>query len=74
MLMYNCNKKILYPPKNFIMHNIVVDGDKQYKDEIQVDECLADEIEELWRRGIKTSGCCCGHGAHLGIIQVREEY
>lgn len=67
---YNCSKKILYPPKNFITYNIITDDNEIYKKEVQVDECLADEIKELWSKGIKTCGCCCGHGFALGFIEV----
>lgn len=70
---YNCKKKILYPPKNFITYNIITDEKDKYKNEVQVDECLANEIEELWRKGIKTTGCCCGHGYTLGFIEVTDE-
>lgn len=71
--LYNCKKKILYPPKNFITYNIITDESNKYKDSIQVDECIADEIEELWSKGIKTCGCCCGHGFSLGFIQVVDD-
>ena len=70
---YNCNKKILYPPKNFITYNIITDENDKYKNEVQVDECLANEIEELWAMGIKTTGCCCGHGLALGFIEITDE-
>lgn len=30
--------------------------------EITVDSCIADEIVELNRLGIRTEGSCCGHG------------
>lgn len=66
---YKCNKKILYPPQKFIKCNC----SDRYKNCIQVDECISDEIEMLWNNGIKTTGCCCGHGCDLGMIQVREE-
>ena len=37
-----------------------------------VDRCLADEIQGLWALGIRTTGCCCGHGgaapAFIGVI------
>lgn len=29
---------------------------------LQVDICIGKEIENLIRKGIKTYGCCCGHG------------
>ena len=35
----------------------------EIRHEIEVDECLAKEIEELNNiYGIVTSACCCGHG------------
>ena len=66
---YNCNKKILYPPKNFIKYNCF----EGYRDSVIVDACLADEIEDLWSKGIKTTGCCCGHGEELGSILVTND-
>ena len=68
---YNCKEIVLYPPKNFISYNCT-DG---YKDSICVDICLKDEIEDLWSKGIKTTGCCCGHGsANLsGFIEVTDD-
>ena len=70
IMIYNCKKRIIYPPKNFITYNC--DG-KKYKTNILVDECLADEIENLWNKGIRTSGCCCGHGKYLGFINVCQD-
>jgi len=67
--MYNCKIKRLYPPKNFIPYNI----GEGYKDSIDIDQCLEDEIKSLWDKGIKTTGCCCGHGRDLGFIQVTED-
>ena len=29
---------------------------------VSIDRCLADEVTGLWKRGIETLGCCCGHG------------
>lgn len=40
---------------------------------VSVDECLKSEIKYLWGKGIKTTGCCCGHGFTLGFIQVEKE-
>lgn len=46
---------------------------QKYKTNILVDECLADEIESLWNKGIRTAGCCCGHGKYLGFINVYQD-
>ena len=67
IMIYNCKKRIIYPPKNFITYNC---DSKKYKTNILVDECLADEIESLWNKGIRTAGCCCGHGKYLGFINI----
>lgn len=40
-----------------------------------VDKCLLPEILKLWEMGIKTTGCCCGHGhSDLSYIGVLPEY
>ena len=42
-----------------------------------IDKCLLPEILRLWEIGIKTTGCCCGHGKpemQPPYIGVREEY
>lgn len=69
MKIYNCRKKILIPPKGLIKYNYC----DKLKERVTVDECLADEIENLWDNGIKTTGCCCGHGRLLGYISVTED-
>lgn len=48
IMIYNCKKRIIYPPKNFITYNC---DSKKYKTNILVDECLAGEIESLWNKG-----------------------
>ncbi len=37
---------------------------------ICVDACLALEITQLWKSGIRTTGCCCGHGIAPPYIGV----
>ena len=41
---------------------------------INVDKCLVTEIKSLNEQGIKTVGCCCGHGKSQGYIQVQQGY
>ena len=40
---------------------------------ISVDECLADEIQAIWAKGIRTNGCCCGHNGqappYIGVFE-----
>lgn len=66
LYIYNCAKTILTPPKNLIKENCT----DEYKTSVQVDDCISEEIKDLWSKGIKTTGCCCGHGMNLGFIQV----
>ncbi|MFB6456524.1 hypothetical protein ACE38W_14720 [Chitinophaga sp. Hz27] len=35
-----------------------------------LDRCIAEEVIMLWRHGITTTGCCCGHGKLPGFIGV----
>jgi hypothetical protein len=42
---------------------------------VAVDKCLLPEVLKLWEMGIKTTGCCCGHGRDgMSFIGVRPEY
>jgi hypothetical protein len=43
------------------------------KTNIFVDACIADEIKNLWVRGIRTTGCCCGHNRKFPYIGVVPE-
>jgi len=40
---------------------------------ICIDRCVSDEIQGLWDRGIRTTGCCCGHNKRAGYIGVIDE-
>lgn len=37
---------------------------------VAIDKCLLPEIIKLWELGIKTTGCCCGHGRTNPLINV----
>lgn len=39
-------------------------------DNIQVDRCIAAEIQELWSKGILTYGSCCGHNKTESMVNV----
>ena len=42
---------------------------------ICVDKCLLPEILKLWEMGIRTTGCCCGHGDQkMAFIGVRNDF
>ena len=69
MSLYKCYKTVLLPPENFIPYNLC----EGFKSHIPIDKCLEEEILTLWQKGIKTTGCCCGHGKVLGYIGVTED-
>jgi hypothetical protein len=39
---------------------------------VQVDKCIAEEIQKLNKEGIWTFGCCCGHGMVEKSILIHE--
>lgn len=42
---------------------------------VAIDKCLLPEILSLWEQGIKTTGCCCGHGqSSKAFIGVKPEF
>ena len=42
---------------------------------VAIDKCILPEILKLWELGIKTTGCCCGHGRDgMSFIGVKPEY
>ncbi len=44
------------------------------RESVCIDACLVSEILELWRKGIVTTGCCCGHNQGLAYIGVEDEF
>ena len=69
MKIYNCKKVLLQTPK-FITYN---SEPERHKKVVSIDICISNEIKDLWNRGIKTTGCCCGHGRKLGFIEVDDK-
>lgn len=64
---YNCAYNIMLP-------YLVNDGaGKMEPKTVAVDKCLLPEILRLWETGIKTTGCCCGHGRNAPFIGVKQE-
>jgi hypothetical protein len=46
---------------------------KKQKPHIFIDKCILEEIKYLWEKGIKTGGCCCGHGKIKPSVSIWEE-
>lgn len=38
-----------------------------------LDRCIAEEVMQLWMKGIVTTGSCCGHNKVPGYIGVDEK-
>jgi hypothetical protein len=39
----------------------------------EIDNCILDELRDLWKQGILTEASCCGHNKTFGSIIVRED-
>ena len=39
-----------------------------------VDACIADQVQIIISRGIKTVGCCCGHGSseNIALLSITD--
>ena len=69
---YDCTYSIMLPwPTKFLWE---AESERCHR-YVAVDKCLLPEILKLWEMGIKTTGCCCGHGKQkLAYIGVSPEY
>jgi len=47
--------------------------DEEGRDCFRLDACIVPALLALWAKGIKTTGCCCGHGSGSGIIGLLTE-
>ena len=69
---YNCAYNIMVP---WMCKFAWETDDQKTQKLISVDKCLLSEVQSLWERGIKTTGCCCGHGnIERAFIGVAEEF
>lgn len=39
-----------------------------------IDNCLVEEIKNLWNKGIQTTANCCGHNIASAVISVIPEH
>ena len=69
---YNCAYNIMLP---YLVKDPTEPEAAPQPKYVAVDKCLLPEILRLWEAGIKTTGCCCGHGRpEMAFIGVRPEY
>ena len=40
--------------------------------DVSLDACIAEEVQGLWKAGIRTVGSCCGHGRMMKTILVAD--
>lgn len=55
-------------------YNVMVPwyGDDSKTHMAAIDKCMLHEVVWLWEHGIRTTGCCCGHGKpDMAFISVR---
>lgn len=63
------NMKILAMPDHMLLKN----GGYYYsKDTVSIDPCIVEEIEMLWRNGVRTINSCCGHGKLRASVIVEN--
>ena len=40
----------------------------------EIDNCILDELQSLWKKGILTDASCCGHNKTFGSILVHKDH
>ena len=65
---YQSGISVNIPPTVILRKNT---PDREVRENVGIDSCLAYELNELWKLGIATTGCCCGHNqsdhAYIGV-------
>lgn len=67
---YDCSYHIYLPWQCKVLWDDIEDKAPAV---VSIDKCLLPEILSLWEVGIKTTGCCCGHGIAAPYIGVTED-
>ena len=69
---YNCAYNIMLP---WLVSDPTEPDKPREPKTVAIDKCLLSEVVSLWEKGIKTTGCCCGHGnPDMSFIGVQDEY
>ena len=40
---------------------------------IAIDSCIADDLAAAWEAGVRTLGCCCGHGDEAPSVVLTQD-
>lgn len=78
-----CNRSVLVPIPDFLVKDfdyIFDAGDYSPNGEFDIDAeghkcfrldaCIVPAVKTLWAAGIRTIGCCCGHGSGHGCVSI----
>ncbi len=66
----NPKNKLKIPDNITIRYN---NPERKEREFVYIDKCLVDEVKGLWKLGIITTGCCCGHNIREGYIGVSDK-
>lgn len=65
-----CNCRINSDPETG-EPEVILDHAKYFPAEgratVCIDKCIAPQIEALWRAGVATEACCCGHNRQIPV-------
>lgn len=71
-----CREQRLVPIPAFLGVECIPDDSTEYGIDAEgrecflLDVCIIPVVEAIWALGIKTRGCCCGHGIRFGAVTV----
>lgn len=78
-----CDKTLLVPIPDFLLADYQdvfqseeygpsreFDVDSDGRQCFALDACIVPAVEALWAAGIRSSGCCCGHGSGHGMVSI----
>ena len=66
------NQVLLVIPKTVTLR--MNNPERTIRKTVAVDACLAGELNKLWKMGVATTGCCCGHNKTFAYIGVEKQH
>ncbi len=61
-----CNPRLYHDTQHRYDNQVSVEG-------ICIDICIMERVQVLWAKGIRTTGCCCGHKVLRPWVSVLPE-
>lgn len=69
-----CDKQITIKIPDYIEILYNDPTERRVRTDVSIDECLVEEIKNLWKNEIRTKGCCCGHnGTSDAFINIHPD-